>query len=124
MFIFHARNLTPSLRKCYYNYLSLFSSKKKTKKEKSVPTEVAAPAAPTSPKELLSIVKKTAFNNTEAHNLIDVVLTRQDGESLKASDEGSETKMAVRLFVQLECFYFHQFDQSFKVNELTGTRTH
>ena len=40
------------------------------------------------------------------------------------SDEESETKMAVRLFVQLECFFFHQFDRSFKVNQLTGTRTH
>jgi len=65
-------------------------SKQKTKKEKSVPTEVAAPAAPTSPKELLSIVKKTAFNDTEAQKLIDVLLTKQSGDSLNTSDEWIE----------------------------------
>jgi len=65
-------------------------SKQKTKKEKPVPTEVAAPAAPTSPKELLSIVKKTAFNDTEAQKLIDVLLTKQSGDSLNASDEWIE----------------------------------
>merc|ERR1712110_1186092 len=65
-------------------------SKQKTKKEKSVPTEVAAPPAPTSPKELLSIVKKTAFNDTEAQKLIDVLLTKQSGDSLNTSDEWIE----------------------------------
>merc|ERR1719341_3121823 len=65
-------------------------SKPKTKKEKPVPTEVAAPAAPTSPKELLSIVKKSAFNDTEAQKLIDVLLTKQSGDSLNASDEWIE----------------------------------
>lgn len=65
-------------------------SKQKTKKEKPVPTEAAASAAPTSPKELLSIVKKTAFNDTEAQKLIDVLLTKQSGDSLNASDEWIE----------------------------------
>jgi len=65
-------------------------SKQKTKKEKSVPTEAAASAAPTSPKELLSIVKKTAFNDTEAQKLIDVLLTKQSGDSLNTSDEWIE----------------------------------
>merc|ERR1711971_1118271 len=66
------------------------SPSKQKKKEKPVPTEVAAPAAPTSPKELLSIVKKTAFNDTEAQKLIDVLLTKQSGDSLNASDEWIE----------------------------------
>merc|ERR1711971_377087 len=66
------------------------SPSKQKKKEKPVPTEVAAPAAPTSPKELLSIVKKTAFNDTEAQKLIDVLLSKQSGDSLNASDEWIE----------------------------------
>merc|ERR1711920_126515 len=47
--------------------------KQKVKKDKSAPTE--SPASVTSPKELLSIVKKTAFNDAEARKLIDVLLT-------------------------------------------------
>ena len=65
-------------------------SKQKAKKEKPVPTEAASPAAPSSPKELLSIVKKTPFNDTEAQKLIDVLLTKQSGDSLNTSDEWIE----------------------------------
>ena len=65
-------------------------SKQKAKKEKTVPTEAASPAAPSSPKELLSIVKKTPFNDTEAQKLIDVLLTKQSGDSLNTSDEWIE----------------------------------
>ena len=63
-------------------------AKQKTKKEKS-PEVVAAPVAP-NPKELLAFVKKTAFNDTEAQKLIDVLLTKQSGDALNTSDEWIE----------------------------------
>jgi len=61
-------------------------TKQKVKKEKIVPTE----SAPPNPKELLTIVKKTAFNDAEAQKLIDVLLTKQSGDSLNTSDEWIE----------------------------------
>ena len=61
-------------------------TKQKNKKEKPVPTEIAAP----SPKELLTIVKKTSFNDAEAQKLIDLLLTKQSGDALNTSDEWIE----------------------------------
>merc|ERR1719431_1092191 len=52
-------------------------------KEKNVPTEA-------NPKELLAIVKKTAFNDVEAQKLIDVLLTKQSGDPLNTSEEWIE----------------------------------
>ena len=63
-------------------------TKQKVKKDKQVPTET--PVSVASPKELLSIVKKTAFNDAEAQKLIDVLLTKQSGDSLNTSDEWIE----------------------------------
>jgi len=62
--------------------------KQKVKKDKPVSSET--PASVSSPKELLSIVKKTAFNDAEAQKLIDVLLTKQSGDSLNTSDEWIE----------------------------------
>ena len=62
--------------------------KQKVKKDKPVPLE--SQVSVTSPKELLSIVKKTAFNDAEAQKLIDVLLTKQSGDSLNTSDEWIE----------------------------------
>ena len=62
--------------------------KQKAKKDKPVPSDNQASV--TSPKELLSIVKKTAFNDAEAQKLIDVLLTKQSGDSLNTSDEWIE----------------------------------
>lgn len=59
-------------------------AKQKPKKE-----AVSAPAA-LNPKELLAFVKKTAFNDTEAQKLIDVLLTKQSGDALNTSDEWIE----------------------------------
>jgi len=61
-------------------------TKQKAKKEKNVPTE----AAPGNPKDLLAIVKKTAFNDVEAQKLIDVLLTKQSGDPLNTSEEWIE----------------------------------
>jgi len=58
-------------------------TKQKAKKEKNVPTEA-------NPKDLLSIVKKTAFNDVEAQKLIDVLLTKQSGDPLNTSEEWIE----------------------------------
>jgi len=66
--------------------LNLVQLSKKTKKEKNVPTE----AAPGNPKDLLAIVKKTAFNDVEAQKLIDVLLTKQSGDPLNTSEEWIE----------------------------------
>ena len=63
-------------------------TKQKVKKDKQVPSETSVSVA--SPKELLSIVKKTAFNDAEAQKLIDVLLTKQSGDSLNTSDEWIE----------------------------------
>ena len=63
-------------------------TKQKVKKDKQVPSD--PPASVASPKELLSIVKKTAFNDAEAQKLIDVLLTKQSGDSLNTSDEWIE----------------------------------
>merc|ERR1719342_1888556 len=60
-------------------------AKQKAKKEKAV-ADFAAP----NPKELLTIVKKTSFNDAEAQKLIDVLLTKQSGEALNTSDEWIE----------------------------------
>jgi len=60
-------------------------AKQKAKKEKAV-AEFAAP----NPKELLTIVKKTSFNDAEAQKLIDVLLTKQSGDALNTSDEWIE----------------------------------
>ena len=62
-------------------------TKQKNKKEKPIPTETAAPP---SPKELLTIVKKTSFNDAEAQKLIDLLLTKQSGDALNTSDEWIE----------------------------------
>merc|ERR1712106_994935 len=61
-------------------------TKQKAKKEKANPTE----AASANPKDLLSIIKKTAFNDVEAQNLIDVLLTKQSGDPLNTSEEWIE----------------------------------
>jgi len=61
-------------------------TKQKAKKEKTVPTE----AASANPKDLLSIIKKTAFNDVEAQKLIDVLLTKQSGDPLNTSEEWIE----------------------------------
>jgi ribosome-binding protein 1 len=61
-------------------------TKQKAKKEKNVPTE----AAPGNPKDLLAIVKKTAFNDVEAQKLIDVLLTKQSGDPHNTSEEWIE----------------------------------
>jgi len=61
-------------------------TKQKAKKEKTAPTE----AAPANPKDLLSIIKKTAFNDVEAQKLIDVLLTKQSGDPLNTSEEWIE----------------------------------
>jgi len=61
-------------------------TKQKAKKEKHVPAE----AASANPKDLLSIIKKTAFNDAEAQNLIDVLLTKQSGDPLNTSEEWIE----------------------------------
>merc|ERR1712106_828445 len=58
-------------------------TKQKAKKEK-------AEAASANPKDLLSIIKKTAFNDVEAQNLIDVLLTKQSGDPLNTSEEWIE----------------------------------
>jgi len=58
-------------------------TKQKAKKEKNVPTDA-------NPKDLLSIVKKTAFNDVEAQKLIDVLLTKQSGDPLNTSEEWIE----------------------------------
>ena len=63
-------------------------AKQKVKKDKQVPSETSVSVA--TPKELLSIVKKTAFNDAEAQKLIDVLLTKQSGDSLNTSDEWIE----------------------------------
>merc|ERR1719342_1685584 len=60
-------------------------AKQRAKKEKAV-AEFAAP----NPKELLTIVKKTSFNDAEAQKLIDVLLTKQSGDALNTSDEWIE----------------------------------
>jgi len=61
-------------------------TKQKAKKEKANPTE----AASANPKDLLSIIKKTAFNDVEAQRLIDVLLTKQSGDPLNTSEEWIE----------------------------------
>jgi len=58
-------------------------TKQKAKKEKNVPADA-------NPKDLLSIVKKTAFNDVEAQKLIDVLLTKQSGDPLNTSEEWIE----------------------------------
>jgi len=58
-------------------------TKQKAKKEKNVPADA-------NPKDLLSIVKKTAFNDVEAQKLIDVLLTKQSGDPLNISEEWIE----------------------------------
>merc|ERR1712123_272336 len=58
-------------------------TKQKAKKEK-------AEAASANPKDLLSIIKKTAFNDVEAQNLIDVLLTKQSGDPPNTSEEWIE----------------------------------
>jgi len=64
-------------------------AKQKNKKEKT-PEVAAAPVQPVNPKELLTLVKKTAFNDAEAQKLIDVLLTKQSGDALNTSDEWIE----------------------------------
>ena len=61
-------------------------AKQKVKKDK---TAEAGHAAAT-PKELLAVVKKTAFNDSEAQKLIDVLLTKQSGDPLNTSEEWIE----------------------------------
>ena len=47
-------------------------------------------AFPATPKELLATIKKTAFNDVEAQKLIDVLLTKQQGDPLNTSEEWIE----------------------------------
>eukprot|EP00092_Neocalanus_flemingeri_P039010 GFUD01042466.1.p1 GENE.GFUD01042466.1~~GFUD01042466.1.p1 ORF type:complete len:755 (-),score=310.89 GFUD01042466.1:753-3017(-) len=61
-------------------------TKQKAKKEKAASTE----AGPANPKDLLSVIKKTAFNDAEAQKLIDVLLTKQSGDPLNTSEEWIE----------------------------------
>eukprot|EP00092_Neocalanus_flemingeri_P098305 GFUD01125350.1.p1 GENE.GFUD01125350.1~~GFUD01125350.1.p1 ORF type:complete len:871 (-),score=359.19 GFUD01125350.1:1079-3691(-) len=61
-------------------------TKQKAKKEKAAATE----AGPANPKDLLSVIKKTAFNDAEAQKLIDVLLTKQSGDPLNTSEEWIE----------------------------------
>jgi len=42
------------------------------------------------PKDLLSVIKKTAFNDAEAQEIIDVLLTKQSGDMLNSSEEWIE----------------------------------
>jgi len=42
------------------------------------------------PKDLLAVIKKTAFSDSEAQQLIDVLLTKQSGENLNNSEEWIE----------------------------------
>jgi len=61
-------------------------TKQKPKKEKANSME----AIPANPKDLLAIIKKTAFNDVEAQKLIDVLLTKQSGDPLNTSEEWIE----------------------------------
>jgi len=61
-------------------------TKQKAKKEKALSTE----AVHSNPKDLLSVIKKTAFNDAEAQKLIDVLLTKQSGDPLNTSEEWIE----------------------------------
>eukprot|EP00092_Neocalanus_flemingeri_P033348 GFUD01036263.1.p1 GENE.GFUD01036263.1~~GFUD01036263.1.p1 ORF type:complete len:913 (+),score=374.77 GFUD01036263.1:57-2795(+) len=60
-------------------------TKQKAKKEKA-----STEAGPANPKDLLSVIKKTAFNDAEAQKLIDVLLTKQSGDPLNTSEEWIE----------------------------------
>jgi len=61
-------------------------TKQKAKKEKAD----SGALHHATPKELLAIIKKTAFNDTEAQKLIDVLLTKQSGDPLNTSEEWIE----------------------------------
>jgi len=56
----------------------------KTKKNKG------ESASGSNPKDLLAVIKKTAFSDSEAQQLIDVLLTKQSGELLNNSEEWIE----------------------------------
>jgi len=95
-------------------------AKQKAKKEKA--SDSAAP----NPKELLTIIKKTSFNDAEAQKLIDVLLTKQSGDALNTSDEwiekGKPTE-AQKLKQELSDTVLYLEEEKLKVKSFTDKLT-
>lgn len=65
-------------------------TKSKSKKQKQDNGNVNQSALPSNPRDLLTTIKRTAFNDEEAQAVINVLLTKQSGGPLNTSEEWIE----------------------------------
>ena len=65
-------------------------TKGKGKKQKSEATAAPQVVLPGTPKDLLTAIKKTSFNDEDAQAIINVLLTKQSGDAMNTSEEWIE----------------------------------
>merc|ERR1719225_1792600 len=66
------------------------TSEGKGKKQKSEATAAPQVVLPGTPKDLLTAIKKTSFNDEDAQAIINVLLTKQSGDAMNTSEEWIE----------------------------------